>query len=449
MEQFFGRVREAMNDDSGKGRGQTRLTCLELTNKSSREVCSSSKLQPWAAVDRLLATLVQAGDALFRRPQSRLVIVALTVLLALITRFPHYEMLSLLSKDVENQALLWQVRHPLTPIPSGLKDIRLNGGSGSHVDKMELRLTVPLLGHLSGTGAWTVVIWSPIAAIILFYLLALCARDATGDTTAAGFFVIGLGATFFSSWGFNDFICGDAVAFALTLLSARCLSHPWLAAISFLGAAFCDERSVTAAPLLLLYLILRCSQPAETTQRNQLVFAILATICVWIALRWWLSAAFHLSTGTSMLATSDIFRSHMTSRQTVFSLVGLFRASWIIPALTARRLILHKDKLLPLLLAAFGIAIVPAFLVVDMNRSICYSFMVLLISLRLLWPNTNSAQKKFLAAVMLVNILISPPPKTILRLLVSRAETDVAMGPPRKSHGYLKMRNLCVFRYTL
>lgn len=376
-----------------------------------------AKIALLAAIDGLLSAVVRRAHAVLGGRRSLLLIAAAAILVALLTRFPRYETLPKLPEDVQNQAMSWQVRHPLTPIPADLKNIALHGGAASHVDKMELRLTVPLLGRVSGTGDWTVVVWSPIAAILLFYLFALCTRDAMGDTTATAFFVIGLGATFFGAWGFNDFIFGDAVGLALMLLSVCCLSRPWMSGLCFLGAAFCDERSVTAAPLLLLYFIVRCSQPEEKTQRNQLLFAIVGMICVWMVLRWWLSATFHLSTGTSLLATWETFRGHMTSRQTFFSLVGLFRASWIIPALTVRRLILQKDWMLATsLVAAFGIAIVPAFLVVDVNRSICYTVMIFLISLRLLWHNAD-APKKYLAAIMLVNILISPPSKTIFRLL--------------------------------
>jgi hypothetical protein len=252
---------------------------------------------------------------------------------------------------------------------------------------------------------------------MLFYFLAVCARDAIGDTTATAFFVIGLAATFFGIWGFNDFICGDAVAFVLMLLSMCLLKRPWLSGLCFLGAAFCDERSVIAAPLLLLYFVIRYSQPQEKKQRNGLVFTMIGTIGVWLVLRWWLHATFGLSTGTSLVATWDTFRAHVVDRQTYLSFVGLFRASWIIPLLAVRRLTLEGKWLLAgWLLAAFGLVAAPAFLVVDFNRSLCYAFPVFLVSLRVLWHDT-AAPKKYLAVIMLVNILLSPPSKTILRFL--------------------------------
>ncbi len=374
------------------------------------------KSQPWSVIDGSSGPSCKTLDAVFCGRRYSLLVSAFLNLARVFLRLPHYE----LPRDVGSgiQPMSWQIQHPLTPIPAELKDVALYGGPASHVDKMELRLTLPLLGRLSGTGKWTVMVWSPIAAVFLFYLLALCARDVVGNATAGALFVIGLGATFFGSWGFNDFGCGDAVAFALTLLSACCLNRPWLAGFCFLGAAFCDERSVTAAPLLLLYFIVRCSEPTETKQRNRLVFAILGTIGVWVILRWWLSATFHLSTGTSMLATWEIFRSHMTDRQTLFSLIGLFRASWTIPALAVYRLIRDKEKMLATaLLVAFGIAATPAFLVTDMNRSICYSFMTFLISLQLLRNHRELLPNKYLAAILIVNILIAPPSRTILRFL--------------------------------
>lgn len=390
----------------------SRLTCLGY-----RLPGPSVPVSALTTIDRLLATFVGKSRIVVGGPRPLLRIAGLAILIALLTRFPHYGMLPQLSNDVQNQAISWQVRHPLTPIPANWKNIDAHGGAASHVDKMELRLTVPLLGRLSGTGLWTVVVWSPIAAALLFYLFAVCARDAIGSTTDTAFFVIGLGATFFGAWGFNDFIFGDAVGLALTLLSACCLRHPWLSALCFLGAAFCDERSVTAAPLLLLYFIVRCSKAEEKKQRDRLLFAITAAIGVWVALRCSLSAMFHLSTGASLL-TWNTFLANMTSRQTLFSLIGLFRASWILPVLALRHLILQKEwTLLTSFVSAFVIAILPAFLVVDINRSICFIFMIFFISLRLLGHNWDDRRSKYLAAIMLANILITPPSKTIFRLL--------------------------------
>ncbi len=388
----------------------------KMTSRYPDELSSGTPV-PVVAIDNFLTAVVHKADDVCRPPHCLLVIALIASLLALLTRFPHYETLPQIRQNVMNQAMSWQVRHPLTPIPEDLKNIRLNGPPASHVDKMELRLTLPLLGRVSGTGPWTVVVWGPISAVLLFYLLAFCVRDAIRDTTATAFFVVGLGATFFGIWGFNDFFYGDAVAFDLILLALCCLRRPWLSIVCFLGASFCDERSVLAAPLLLLYVIVQHSQPGDRKRRNQLLFAFAATIAMWLALRWWLSATFHLSTGTSMVATWEIVHGHLTDRQTYLSFVGLFRASWIIPALAVRRLIQQEKYVRTvLLMAAFGIVAVPALLIVDFNRGLCYVFLVFLLSLRLLWHDAE-APKKYLALMLLANILMSPPSKTVLRLL--------------------------------
>lgn len=391
----------------------------KINNRSERELdAASAEAAPVAPIEGFLTTVVRGADMFFGGRHALLLITATAILTALVTRFPHYENLPRIKQEISNQALSWQVRHPLTPIPANLKNIPLYGPPASHADKMELRLTLPLLGHLSGTGSWTIVIWGSIAGALLIYFFAVCARDAMKDTTATAFFVIGLAATFFGTWGFNDFLFGDAVAFDLMLLSVCFMRWSWLSGLCFLGAAFCDERTIVAAPLLLLYFIVRYSQPEEKKQRNHLLFAIVATIGVWLVLRWWLSATFHLSTGTSMVATWEIFRDHMTDRQTYLSVAGMFRASWIIPVLALRRLIVNGQwALAAALIGAFGVAAGPAFLVLDLNRSLGYAFLVFLISVRVLWHDVE-APKKYLAAIMLVNILLSPPSKTILRFLV-------------------------------
>jgi hypothetical protein len=297
-----------------------------------------------------------------------------------------------------------------------MKDISLYDASASHVDKMEFRLTLPLLGHLTGTGIWTVPVWTSIATVLLFFLLARQIRDATGDTVAAALIVIGLAGTFFGAWGFHDFMFGDAVGLVLMLLAATCGSYPWLAALCFLPAAFVDERCITSFPLLVLYYWVRYSSAEQRSQRNRSILAIILSVAAWIALRLWIGRAFRLETGTSLIA-GETALAHFTTFQTIPSLIGLYRASWIIPALALRRLIREQRWMLAVsMIFAFGCAVAPAFLVIDLNRSLCYAFMVFLISVDVLWRD-SAAPKHYLAALMLVNILISPPTKSVFRLL--------------------------------
>lgn len=370
-------------------------------------------LQLPTVIDRFLAAIVR----LVRRSVSGrypfLVITVIATLLAFLLRFPPYELLQQVPLRPANQAMTWQIQHPLTPIPTSLQNISLYGGSASHVDKMGLRLTLPLLGRVSGTGPWTVVVWSSIAAVLLFYFLARCAWDAIGDQTASALFVIGLGATFFGAWGFNDFDFGDAVAFLLMLLCIYAREKWWLVVPFFLAAAFCDERAVAAFPLLAYYFFIGSTK--ESWKKQSL--AITSAALLWVVLRYTFAVKFHLSTGTSMLGWSQL-RAHMSNYgNTVPPFIGAFRASWLIPALAIYRLVEERRWwLAACLVGASALVIGSAFLVFDLNRSVCYGFPVLLISARLLWRNGDEP-KRLLAAILLINICMSPPSKTILRLL--------------------------------
>lgn len=366
------------------------------------------------AIDRLLIAIVRLVQRSISGRYSFLAITVVATAVALLLRFPQYESLQQLPLHPANRALTWQIQHPLTPIPADLQNMFLYGGSASHVDKMALRLTLPLLGRVSGTGPWTVVVWSSISAVLLLYFLALSTWDAIGDKTATALFVIGLSATFFGAWGFNDFDFGDAVAFLLLLLCIYARHKWWLCVFFFLGAAFCDERSVAAAPLLVLYFFLR----STTALWKKQILALSAGIVFWVLLRHCLALTFHLSTGTSMLGWSQL-RLHMSSFDTLRALLGAFRASWVIPCVAIYRLVEQREWwLASCLAAACSLVIVPAFLVFDLNRSLCYVFIAFIISVRLLWKNGN-APSRLLAAILLINALMSPPSKTVLRLLVA------------------------------
>ena len=175
------------------------------------------------------------------------------VLVSLLTTFPVYKTRSAqLLNDPIIQALRVKTHNPISSIPPNLKDIRRYGGDASHIDKLELRLTLPILGWLSGTGGWTVIVWNHLSALGAFYLLARLASKAIGDTVGGGLFVLGIGPTFFGSWFFNDFHFGDGVGFFFLLLSIAC-RNPVVSCCSFIAAAFCDERCVIGVPLLFLF----------------------------------------------------------------------------------------------------------------------------------------------------------------------------------------------------
>src|SRR5208283_5221640 len=108
--------------------------------------------------------------------------------------------------------------------------------------------------------------------------------------------------TFFGSWFFNDFHFGVGIAFFFLLLSIAS-RNLLVSSCSFLAAAFCDERCVAAVPLLLLYFVVSLRQDTEKASRLKHCIAIVVGAGMWPLLRSWVAGAFHLTMGTSMLAT--------------------------------------------------------------------------------------------------------------------------------------------------
>jgi hypothetical protein len=110
------------------------------------------------ALDKLVSTVSGAVERYLTGRGLCWKIAAATTVLSLLTAFPWFWGMNPMSSGSESvgvQALSWKVSHPLSPIPSRLKNPSLNPGQAgevSHADKMELRVTVPILGWLSRTG---------------------------------------------------------------------------------------------------------------------------------------------------------------------------------------------------------------------------------------------------------------------------------------------------------
>ena len=239
------------------------------------------------AIETCLRGLIRIVNDHFSGRLASLKVACGTVLLSLLTTLPFYQDIKRNVNNPNNPAiaaLRIKTQNPLSPIPDDLKEIGRYGPSASHVDKLELRLTIPILGWLSGTGAWTVVIWNHLSALGVFYLLARLASKAIDDDVGGGLFVLGIGPTFFGSWFFNDFMCGDGIAFFFLLLTIASRNLV-VSSCSFLAAAFCDERCVAAVPLLFLYFLVSLSQDTEKTLRLYHCIAIVVGAGMWLFIR--------------------------------------------------------------------------------------------------------------------------------------------------------------------
>lgn len=360
-------------------------------------------------VQRFLQVLIRAVQRVFCGRHGNLKVALGAIIISLVTNFPVYHQLKkLVTHDQTDWVILMKVQHPLAPLPTILKE------HDSHANKLELRLTLPILGHLTGTGIWTVVIWSHLSAFGVFYLLSVLGKRALDDETAGALFVLSLGATAFGNGFFSDFEYGDGVALFFLILAIA--SGSFLVACgSSLAAAFCDERAVTAIPLLLVYIALRYNNDQDKRLRRRLIIAVLTGVGAWFVLRIWIENTFHLSMGNSDLATLAILQYQVTEALP-YVFLSIFKASWLLPFFAFLSLfLLRRWRLFFAVAGSFVFAITPAFLVFDFDRSVFYTFVILLISLYFVRGDTNTA-RKYLAGILVVNLLLISPRATIFRI---------------------------------
>jgi len=271
-----------------------------------------------------------------------------------------------------SHAMEWKTQHPLTPLPDRFTKQRPNDpmdGAYSHNEKIDPRVTLPILGYLLRTGRLTVAIWNTLSCIAVFALLAALALKTLGDTVSAALFVLSLAPTNFAWWFLRDHVYGDGTAHALAL-TAVLVRPRWLACTLLACAAFVDERCLATLPLLLLLAYL-LGRPAYR--------ALLWGAVLWGAGRIILAWPFHLVTGSDGVMAHYIVVRNLSRFPDMFV---VFLAAWLLPALAIFNWFTKGQKKLALMLsAAIACAAGPAFLIFDLLRSLTYCFSALLISL--------------------------------------------------------------------
>jgi hypothetical protein len=365
------------------------------------------------AIENCLRAVIRIVSDYLGGRSAFLKVAVCTMLLSLLTAFPEYWK----SKDHVHptiRAILAKIQHPLSPIPPDLKDREIHDGVASHIDKLELRLTIPILGRLFRTGPWTVIVFSHLSALGVFYLLASLASKALHDNVGGALFVLGLGPTFFGSWFLNDFWFGDGIAFFFLLLSIAS-GNLLVSSGSFVAAAFCDERCVAALPLLCLYLVVSLRHDTQKTLLLKRCIAIIVGLAMWVVLRSWIASAFHLPMGTSLIATREVLRVNFTKFPGMF--LGIFKASWALPIFGFVSLLsLRKWAMASAFLGVFVVALAPSILVADVERSVCYTFIILLMSIHFLRDDRH-ASREYLAAILLLNLVFISPGISIVNLV--------------------------------
>ncbi len=354
------------------------------------------------------------------RPQRWLLLVVfVAVIISLYTKFPVYADATkppattfvTFPRTPYGAVVAWWLDHPFRPVPAesffppeSRQDAAF-AGTISHYDKLTFRAVLPLLNGVFHGGFWTLVGANHAAVLASYVLLYVVARRQTGDPVIATLFVWAYAAAWAGGWGFHDMVYGDAVAIAF-MLGALAVRRSWAVACLIIVAGFTDERAVLAAPLLGLFRWWAVRQPlapgdsASGVGHGRIWGPVAWGMGGYAVLRLFISLAWGVSSGTSMLGGKEIFLYHCFVSFPV-KIFGVFEFLWIFPlGLLAVLLGTPAARRQGLLLAAaLGGAFVPALMVWDIERSLCYLVPGVLLSVcffpanpvtlrRLLWAAT-------------------------------------------------------------
>lgn len=301
-------------------------------------------------------------------------------------------------------ALVFKSAHPFTPIPPEIM-------TGPHDEKIDLRMTVPVLSWLIGAPVLGVRVWCHLAAVVCFGLVYWWLKRWTRDPPLAALTALGMAGTYWGHHFFTDGEFGDGVAYAFMLCALAAPTWP-LTFVAAFSANFTDERAAICAPLLWLCQYGAVRRGADRAVERRKAIAIAAAVPAWFLLREYLRLSMHFSFGTRAVFTWSILRDNLND-SFLGRFLGCFEASWALLLVAALCLLVARElRTLTFFVCATALGAIPAFLVTDFSRSLAYAFPAILFGALFL---QGLSGRRFAAALVVVNLLALEPAKAVLR----------------------------------
>ncbi len=307
-----------------------------------------------------------------------------------------------------------QVEHPLTPLPLHKKlpgEPLTDVDDAMHLEKVSFRLTVPILGKLSGTGAAAWTVFSCLGGLIFFPLFAWAAARWTSDRLTAAYLTLACAATYVGADFFNDNFYGDGLAWTL-LLAAVAVSNPVVVFAAVFAASFTDERALMASSgVMLFWLIQPASGPGHAPEAVPARWQRLAVLAAWaayFAVRFAVSECFGLKTGLGQMFIKKPFGEHVLLHLP-YDAVDVFKGLWLWFGLGLAGLLLARRWWPSAAYAAIGAGLTAtALLVYDLQRSLGY--LLVLLPVALCWHGLSAVNHRWLARVVCVaNFVVLTP----------------------------------------
>jgi hypothetical protein len=258
-----------------------------------------------------------------------------------------------------------------------------NAGERSHGAKLTPRLVGSVLLWLTdGAG------WHPYLPATLFGLLFLIsgivvAERITGDRIAGLLTGLLFGGLYATSACFSVNVMPkpfDGVAIGMLGAMLLALGRPWLLSLLGFLSYWTDERALPASLFIALVIVV---WPSMTKRERLVRFAGLAAAGVaYVVTRIALTAALGWTfSEMSMIGIRPVYA--VSSFQ--LAVWTAFEGGWILVACAAARMLVGKSyHRLVLFVIALGFAFFPILIVLDVCRSVAFSFPILIASLAML-----------------------------------------------------------------
>lgn len=375
--------------------------------------------------NRLLAFL----DRCSRQQTWPCLVLLVAILISVFCWVPYYPAVSDFIKTPYGEAKTWWLEHPFKAVPVehflplSERHIGFNAGIASHLDKMTYRAFLPLLNQIAPFGIWTLFLTCHIGAFAILWFTYRIVSNQVGDKVSGALASWAVAACYAGQYGFHDFYFGDAAA--VGMLVAAMFSRNWI--LTFLlifFAGFADERVVASAPLVLLFHFLRDWEPEKLHSNfTNLLFMILkkgssviAGVVTYAIVRVLITLFTGEKSGTSMLASIDILRAHLYNNypQLIFK---VFEFLWILPIIFIVEFGSQSStkKIVAILFGlAFAVAIFPAMVVWDIDRSLFYFLPGILLAICFLSVSLKNL-RLILLAILFANFIWLYPSNSALR----------------------------------
>ena len=251
----------------------------------------------------------------------------------------------------------------------------------SHDAKKIFRLTVPFISSLLGINRVGIITLQMLLGVLIIYLLIDLIFKLTAKRTIA--FCVGMlaASSYFCYSAFYD-VFGRVDAFGyFFLILALWFRNPVAIGLSLFLGCFCDERVLVNSSFVFIFWLMASpkNDNPERLSFSKIHIAIIIAWGLYFLCRYILISNYGFHTASGGVGLDIMLQSRHYIPIAVFSTYGLL---WIVILAAFGVLIMRRNwLLLSLLGVSIIISLTVSLLVQDINRSLAYSFPLLIIAI--------------------------------------------------------------------